>query len=118
MSLRTRIAAAAGLAVALAVLAAAVVVYASVRGNLRGEVERDLQRRAQSFVDPSAPGPRPPGPGGRGHGGRFRPPPDRFGGAEGLVQRIDPSGATRPSVIPVSDRARRYLADPGILTIT
>ena len=43
MTLRTRIAAAAGLAVALAVAAAALAVYFGVRGELRAEVDRTLR---------------------------------------------------------------------------
>jgi two-component system sensor histidine kinase MprB len=117
VSLRTRIAAAAGLAVAIAVLAAAVVVYVSVRSNLRGEVERDLQQRALAIADgrPGRGGPGGPlgGPGGRG----MRPPPDRFGGAEGLVQRFAP-GDPGDEPIPVSDDAERFVQAPGARTLT
>ncbi|MEA2209146.1 MAG: hypothetical protein QOF54_1623, partial [Solirubrobacteraceae bacterium] len=50
MSLRTRIAAAAGLAVALAVLAAAIGVYVAVRSDLRGQIDESLTQRARGFV--------------------------------------------------------------------
>jgi len=43
VSLRTRIAAAAGLAVALVVVIAAVAIYFGVRAELRGEVDNSLR---------------------------------------------------------------------------
>ncbi|MGH2500371.1 MAG: hypothetical protein ACRDF0_09840, partial [Candidatus Limnocylindria bacterium] len=49
MSLRTRIAAVAGVAVAVIVVAAAAIVYVAVRSNLRGEVERALDERAEAL---------------------------------------------------------------------
>ena len=52
MSLRTRIAAVAGLAVAVAVIGAAVVVYVAVRSELRGEVDRSLRERSGAFREP------------------------------------------------------------------
>ncbi len=52
MTLRARIAAVAGLAVAVAVLVAAVAVYLAVRSELRGEVDRSLRQRAAAFVAP------------------------------------------------------------------
>lgn len=55
MSLRTRIAAVAGVSVAVAVLAAAVGLYVAVRSDLRGEVDAGLRARASAFVQP-APG--------------------------------------------------------------
>ena len=53
MTLRTRIACAAGLAVALAVMVAAVAVYLGVRGELRGEVDDSLRTRAETILDPA-----------------------------------------------------------------
>ena len=50
MSLRTRIAAAAGLAVALVVLVAAGAIYFGVRAELRGEVDRSLRDRAGAIA--------------------------------------------------------------------
>jgi two-component system, OmpR family, sensor histidine kinase MprB len=50
VSLRTRIAAVAGLAVAVAVLLAAVVVYVAVRSDLRGQIDASLRQRAAGFV--------------------------------------------------------------------
>jgi two-component system, OmpR family, sensor histidine kinase MprB len=134
MTLRTRIACAAGLAVALAVIAAAVAVYLGVRGELRGEVDDSLRGRAEAILDRAAGGAR--GPGGRP--GEFGPPPDAgglhglppegppaaFGGPEGYVQVVLPGGRVlrRPRAteqLPVEERAREiagaregeYLAD-------
>ncbi len=98
MTLRTRIAAAAGLAVALAVVAAALAVYLGVRAELRGEVDDSLRRRAESVVDRG-----PGGPGGPGGGEFGRPegpfrqlpldaPAEPFGGPEGYVQLVLPNG--------------------------
>ena len=134
MSLRTRIAAVAGVAVAVTVLIAAVSVYFAVRSSLRGEVEDALAQRAEAprpgpgFGRPGGvpnppgtdgdgqqPGP-PPGVGGPpGIGGpppEFAPPPrdEEFGGAGGYVQRVSPAGAVdRPpnetAELPVEDWA-------------
>jgi hypothetical protein len=97
VTLRTRIAAAAGLAVALAVIAAAIAVYLGVRGELRGEVDESLRERADLIAgrvgDWRGPGGAPfDGPPGVGDG--FPPvgPPERFGGPEGYVPLILPSG--------------------------
>ena len=75
MSLRARIAAAAGLAVGLAVLAAAVGVYLAVRSDLQGEIDQGLRQRAQAFVAES--NAHPPGPAGGPDAGA---PPDSTGG--------------------------------------
>jgi two-component system sensor histidine kinase MprB len=62
VTLRTRIAAAAGLAVAVAVLLAAVAVYVAVRSDLRGQIDTSLRQRAAGLVamgpsgPPGAPG--------------------------------------------------------------
>lgn len=63
-TLRTRIAAAAGLSVALTVLAAAIGVYLAVRSDLRGEVDRGLQGRAHALARAASSRPGFPGPGG------------------------------------------------------
>jgi two-component system, OmpR family, sensor histidine kinase MprB len=99
MTLRARIAAAAGLAVALAVLAAAIGLYVAVRSDLRGQVDDSLTQRAQGFVSmPPGGGLGGPGdfPGGEPPGGPGRFPkvvqPARFGGASGYVQFISAQG--------------------------
>jgi two-component system sensor histidine kinase MprB len=119
VSLRTRIAAAAGLAVALVVLVAATTIYFGVRAELRGEVDRSLRARAGEIArlaggtgaggtgaggtgavgpgrgdgglrqDGGGPG---PGDGGRPRGGLPVPPPEPFGGPEGFAQLVTRSG--------------------------
>ena len=87
MTLRGRIAAVAGLAVALAILATAVFTYVAVRSSLRGEVDSALEERAERFDRAGARGERRlggPGP-PRGPTERFRrnrpgPGPGRLGG--------------------------------------
>jgi two-component system, OmpR family, sensor histidine kinase MprB len=56
VTLRTRIAAGAGLAVAVAVVLAAVVVYVAVRSDLRGQVDSSLRARAAGLAAPPPPG--------------------------------------------------------------
>ena len=118
MSLRTRIAAVAGLAVAVAVLGVAVIVYVAIRSELRGEVDRSLRDRAGGF--------RERGPGGDdGPGGprpplreRLRPPgdgPPAFGGASGFVQLVRADGSATgppgtPALLPVDDATREIAA--------
>jgi hypothetical protein len=84
MTLRMRIAAAAGLAVALAVIAVSIAVYLGVRGELLDEVDASLHDRADSvarFVH------RP------GHSDRLpKVPREPFGGPEGYVQLVLPDG--------------------------
>jgi two-component system sensor histidine kinase MprB len=62
MTLRARIAAVAGLAVALTVLVAAVSLYVAVRSDLRGEVDKSLRQRAAAFVSPASAGSRATAP--------------------------------------------------------
>ena len=99
MTLRARIAAAAGLAAAVAVVVAAVSLYVAVRSDLRFEVDKSLTQRAQAFVpgggsqaggappsgaSQSGEAPPPGGsPGAAALAGRNAPPPggDRDGGS-------------------------------------
>jgi two-component system sensor histidine kinase MprB len=99
MTLRTRIAAVAGVSVALAVLVAALGVYVAVRSDLRGEVDNTLRGRARALgpmPGPNHDGPGYGGPGGgadtRGAGfpGHVEPAP--FGAASGYVELISPEG--------------------------
>jgi two-component system sensor histidine kinase MprB len=117
MTLRARIAAVAGLAVALAVLVAAVSLYVAVRSDLRGEVDKSLSQRAAAFVPAASAGHQeapeggPPPPGGAppedglsprggeqppGGGNRDEFPssvePAPLGGPSGYVQFISPDG--------------------------
>ena len=116
MTLRARIAAAAGLAVALAVIAAAAAVYLGVRGQLRGEVDESLRERTEAVGRLGGPGAGPPG-------GPDRPPmllrprPEPFGGPEGYAQLVLPDGraVSRPGIdaqLPV-DGAAREIAMEG-----
>ncbi len=122
MTLRTRIAAVAGVSVALAVLAVAVGLYVAVSTDLRGEVDKGLRERARAFTQPplggvtggaqggaEGPGPQPlfgdepppggPPPGADGEGGQGGLPssvqPAPFGGASGYVQFLATNGAVR-----------------------
>lgn len=85
MTLRTRIAAAAGVSVALAVLAAAVGLYVAVGTDLRGEVDKGLRARARVFTRPP-----PAGAAGRVGGGAEGP------GAEGRFGSGPPPGSGGP----------------------
>jgi len=109
VTLRRRIAASAGLAVALVVLSVAIGVYVAVRSQLRGEVDDALRERARPVAELAQGGPagRPDFVG--------RPPPDRgpgrFGGAQGYIQFLTPNGSPRllpdeRSALPVSDEER------------
>lgn len=127
MSLRTRIAAVAGVAVAVTVIATAVAVYFAVRSSLRGEVEDALIARAEvparnPGLLPGAPQPQdgdpfpgpPPGVDGGPDFGPA-PPEEALGGAGGFVQRISPDGdVSRPpgatGELPVEDFAREIAA--------
>ncbi len=124
MTLRTRIAAVAGVSVALAVVAVAVGLYVAVRADLRGEVDRGLRNRARVLAQPlpQGAGAIVRGPGGvllfgpagagtgtgagaagsggvSGGGGRGVFPshvgPVPFGGAPGYVQFIARSGGVQ-----------------------
>jgi len=124
MTLRTRIAAAAGLSVAVAVIAAAAGLYVAVRADLRGEVDKGLRARASALTRSQpppaggAPGAEggaegsgnPPGlfgDGAPGTGGAPAPygpgpgelpksvQPAPFGGASGYVQFVTPSGEVK-----------------------
>jgi len=133
VTLRARIAAVAGVAVAVAILATAVFTYVAVRSSLRGEVDSALANRADRFDHPRShdpgpgggpaedvgpPGRPPPVPEHRGPGGappreRLRPDPSGspFGGAEGYTQFVTSSGTVlRPpgavATLPVQAGAR------------
>jgi two-component system sensor histidine kinase MprB len=101
VTLRARIAAVAGVAVALAVLAAAIGLYVAVRSDLRGQIDESLTQRAQGFVAmpphgvPGGPGDFPgdePPDGGGASGFPKVVQPARFGGASGYVQFISARG--------------------------
>lgn len=129
MTLRTRIAAAAGLSAALAVIAAAIGLYVGVRGDLLGEVDKALRARAGAFAESRAGRP-PPGAGAPGAPGGAQapggPPPEGgagfagsgpaslpttvqpapYGGASGYVQFVTPTGSVRVPAGQGSSRAQ------------
>jgi two-component system, OmpR family, sensor histidine kinase MprB len=136
VTLRARIAGAAGLAVAVAVLVAAVSLYVAVRSELRGEVDRSLTQRATAFTPtaPSTGGGAGGGGGGQPRGFRdgsrpdgAQPIPDGgpggfpdsvqpvpLGGASGYVQFISPTGTVHvpggqgpPASLPASALDKR-----------
>jgi two-component system sensor histidine kinase MprB len=134
MSLRARIAAAAALAVALVVVIAAVAIYLGVRSQLRGEVDDSLRERAELVTRVAdglpfgmAPADRPGAAGPQGAGpdaprGEIRrlpaAPPEPFGGPEGYVQVVLPSGDVlrRPGAsdaVPVDARTREMARGEG-----
>jgi two-component system, OmpR family, sensor histidine kinase MprB len=101
MTLRHRIAAVAGVAVAIAVVAAAATIYVAVRSDLRGELDRALHARATELTRGPAPSDGDEGSGAerRPGPGDFRPeqlrPDDdaaRFGGAGGYAQYVGADG--------------------------
>jgi two-component system sensor histidine kinase MprB len=135
MSLRSRIAAVAGVAVATVVVLTAVFTYVAVRSQLRGEVDDSLRDRATRVetlrVQP--PGGEPIG-GDAGFSVRGAPPPpgtfDRllspdprtepgggpFGGPAGFAQLIIGGDVIRPpgdAALPLQPRARDVARDGG-----
>ncbi len=115
MTLRARIAAVAGVAVAVAILATAVFTYLAVRSSLRGEIDSALTHRADQVGEGppggGRPGGGPPRPAGPPPIDRLRPDVGRFGGAAGVAQLVTPSGEILSppgddGELPVDDRAR------------
>jgi two-component system sensor histidine kinase MprB len=113
MTLRTRMAAVAGVAVALTVVVLAAAQYEAARSTLRGEIDSALRDRA-TLIDSSPPI--------AGHGGpadgddhHDRVPPNPFGDAAGKVQYLSPQGviltsSTTSSRLPVDSRAKQLAA--------
>jgi two-component system sensor histidine kinase MprB len=124
MTLRTRIAAVAGLAVALVVVIASVAIYLGVRAELRGEVDDSLRQRADAIVRVVEPGARRAPPPGEPPPAMQKPlrdgAPDLrllapqhqpFGGPGGFAQFVLPSGRTvrgpgEQDALPVDEGAR------------
>jgi len=119
MSLRTRIAATAALAVALVVVIAAVAIYLGVRTELRGEVDDSLRDRSGEVARAVVGAPDFPPGDDRGRAtppsGFPSPPRERFGGPGGVAQLVLPSGQVlrRPGGeerLPVDARTREIAA--------
>ena len=91
--IQRRLSTAAAAAVAIAVALASVGAYVAVRAKLRGEVDGSLRNRVSEIQNVAARmepfGVRVPAP--IPHGAAAR-----FGGAQGMVQYIDPDGDPRP----------------------
>jgi two-component system sensor histidine kinase MprB len=137
VTLRTRIAAAAGIAVAITALALAAGDYAGTRSTLRGQIDKALTSRALEVTNYNH-HQRPPngsgGGGGDGGGGGMpdgpiiAPPSTQFGDASGFVQQIAPDGNVRrgdpneTGKLPLDARARataksgsgRYFTDTTV----
>jgi two-component system sensor histidine kinase MprB len=127
MSLRARMAIAAGVAVALAVLAVSVSAYEGTRSTLLSQIDNSLRTITGQYLNNPArfqrggQGPGGPGgpPGGDGQGyrgdcdgglGINSPNAQPFGGAAGFVQLIDPNGricrgSSESAEIPTDPRA-------------
>jgi two-component system, OmpR family, sensor histidine kinase MprB len=127
MSLRARIAAVAGVAVAAVVVLIAIFTYVAVRSQLRGEVDDSLRERTARVADfrQRLPGPLP-GPGAAappGAFGRLLQPDPRdepgggpFGGPAGYAQLIVDGDVIRPpgdAALPVDADARAVARDGG-----
>jgi two-component system, OmpR family, sensor histidine kinase MprB len=102
VTLRTRIAAAAGIAVAITALALAAGDYAGTRSTLRGQIDKALTSRAQEITSDTSHHPRPPGGGNFGGGGGnspdgpfIGPPSTQYGDASGFVQQVAADGTVR-----------------------
>jgi two-component system sensor histidine kinase MprB len=126
LSLRRRIAAAAGLAVVAVAVAVAVIGYFSARSHLIAEVQQELRARAAPELQPHEPRGQPPGGGGGGGAGgggprrqNFRPPPNPgFGAAPGYFQVVEADGHAfagnggQPQ-LPVDDRVLQLIRQGG-----
>ncbi|MCC6832828.1 MAG: HAMP domain-containing histidine kinase [Thermoleophilia bacterium] len=121
MTLRTRVAAAAGIAVAITAIALAVGNWIATRNALRAEIDRALVQAAGNFarVPQGTPADRAPQPAPGGTSTTGSPPTlprQPFGGATGTVQMVSSTGTvSRPtgaSALPVDDLTRR-IADEG-----
>jgi two-component system, OmpR family, sensor histidine kinase MprB len=137
VTLRTRIAAAAGIAVAITALALAAGDYAGTRSTLRGQIDKALDSRAQEITNQNAHRPgRPPGAGDSNGDGRtdgfngpfIGPQSTQYGDASGFVQQIAKDGTVRrgdptdTGKLPLDARARatatsgsgRYFTDTHV----
>ena len=118
MTLRTRIAAAAGIAVAITALALAAGDYAGTRSTLRGQIDKALTSRAAQVTNQGSPDGQPPDghhDGGGGGGGPDGPNIGHantpYGDASGFVQQVAPNGTVRrdpadTGKLPLDARAR------------
>ncbi|MDP9256568.1 MAG: HAMP domain-containing histidine kinase [Actinomycetota bacterium] len=113
MTLRTRMAAVAGVAVALTVVVLAAAQYEAARSTLRGQIDSALRDRATPIKSTPPLG----GQGGPSDGDDHHDqvPPNPFGDASGKVQYLSPQGTilsstTTSSRLPVDERAKELAA--------
>ena len=107
MTLRARMVAAAGVAVAVTAVALAAAEYEATRSTLRSQIDSALTDRARPFATP----PRKPRPPADGEPERDLGPKVPFGGAAGSVQFVHPNGkvvlpADESSSLPVDARTK------------
>ncbi|MDQ6804257.1 MAG: HAMP domain-containing histidine kinase [Actinomycetota bacterium] len=112
MSLRARIAAAAGIAVALAVIAVAVSAYAGTRSSLLGQIDQSLHALTREAIPGPGPGSGPPDGNGQGQGSGGGYGPGASGGAGGNPGATPVKGGpgagpgTGPGTVPASTSAK------------
>jgi two-component system sensor histidine kinase MprB len=113
VTLRTRMAAVAGVAVALTVVVLAAAQYEAARSTLRGQIDSALRDRATPIKSSPPLG----GQGGPSDGDDHHDqvPPNPFGDAAGKVQYLSPQGviltsSTTSSRLPVDSRAKQLAA--------
>jgi two-component system sensor histidine kinase MprB len=114
VSLRTRMAAVAGVAVALTVVVLAVAQYEAARSTLRGQIDSALRDRAALLDRPPFGGGQGGSP-GDGDADHDRVPPNPFGDAAGTVQYVSPQGVvlsstTSSSKLPVDGSTKEIAA--------
>jgi two-component system sensor histidine kinase MprB len=114
MSLRTRMAAVAGVAVALTVVVLAATQYEAARSTLRGQIDSALRDRAAQLVARPALGQNGGAPVSEDPD-HDHAPPNPFGDAAGKVQYVAPGGAilsasAASSRLPVDARAKALAA--------
>jgi two-component system, OmpR family, sensor histidine kinase MprB len=116
VSLRARIALAAGVAVALAVVAVAFSAYEGTRSQLQGQLDQSLQSLTGSLLPPA--GGRHGGPGPFPNGGGSSPPPGQLpaGGGRGFFSPSDPDD--KDEGLGFDDRnGPAFGGAPGIVTL-
>ncbi|HWF35067.1 MAG TPA: HAMP domain-containing sensor histidine kinase [Solirubrobacteraceae bacterium] len=112
MSLRARIAAAAGIAVALAVVAVAVSAYAGTRSNLLGQIDNSLHSLTKAAVMPkTAAGGQPQG--GFGPGGSGGQPATDGGSPRGGGNGLAPAPTTSTGTLLIPPRTNAGDCDTG-----
>jgi two-component system, OmpR family, sensor histidine kinase MprB len=115
VTLRTRMAAVAGVAVALTVVVLAAAQYEAARSTLRGQIDSALRDRARPIENAPRSVAHGGGPGEVDHDGDNTVPPNPFGDAAGKVQYVSPQGIVLSSTsaasrLPVDARTKALAA--------